>query len=70
MQEPEDATPRERELYAIIARLEARLGELEAENARLGGTSRVSGGVAWLCGATCEEAGSIQDRRMQESSFI
>lgn len=34
MQIPEDATPRERELYAIIARLEARIAELEAELAK------------------------------------
>lgn len=34
MRIPEDATPRERELYAIIARLEARIAGLEAELAK------------------------------------
>ena len=34
MRIPEDATPRERELYAIIERLEARVAELEAKLAR------------------------------------
>jgi hypothetical protein len=30
MEIPADATPRERELYAVVARLEARIAELEA----------------------------------------
>jgi transposase len=34
MRIPEDATPRERELYAIIERLEARVAELEAKLAK------------------------------------
>ena len=34
MRIPEDATPRERELYAVIARLEARIAGLEAALAK------------------------------------
>jgi transposase len=34
MRIPEDATPRERELYAVIERLEARIAELEAKLAK------------------------------------
>ena len=34
MRTPEDATPRERELYAVIERLEARVAELEAKLAK------------------------------------
>ena len=39
MRIPEDATPRERQLYAIIARLEARVAELEAKLAKAGRNS-------------------------------